>query len=225
MYIKGFFSHYFSTLTEGYLRRLLRTFSLSRMTTDSDHRLTFVQLLGCTAVAGCLSRTLTAPLDVMKIKKQVGLMEGKGGLKSQWRAIRAANGIRGFWKGNCVGCIKIPPYSLIHYIVYQQLKWELSDDLGRMTVWKRLLTGITAGVLSTVVVYPLDLIKTRLIIQPYNKTLSAYQGLWDAFIKIYRREGPRSYYNGLSPTLLGTNIQCSYFKQKTHEYVTHNFFC
>ncbi|XP_071127359.1 solute carrier family 25 member 43-like [Mytilus edulis] len=174
------------------------------MTTASDHRLTFTQLLSSTALSACISRTLTAPLDVLKITKQVGTVESKSSLQSLCKHLRKHDGVRGWWKGNMIGCIKVLPHSWIHYLIYQQLKWEFSDELGRLSIGKRLSTGIAAGIVSTVAVYPLDVVKTRTIIQPYDKTISAYKGVTDTFQKILLNEGKGIFYKGLLTTLIGS---------------------
>lgn len=55
---------------------------------------------------------------------------------------------------------------------------------------------------ATVFVQPLDLVKTRLQISGQGGTAKEYTGMFDAFVKIARKEGVRALYKGLSAGLL-----------------------
>nr|XP_020043950.1 solute carrier family 25 member 43 [Castor canadensis] len=54
---------------------------------------------------------------------------------------------------------------------------------------------------STIVTYPTDLIKTRLIVQ--NMLEPSYRGLVHAFSTIYQQEGFLALYRGVTLTILG----------------------
>lgn len=45
----------------------------------------------------------------------------------------------------------------------------------------------------------MEVLKTRLTL----RTTGQYRGAFDAFTKIYRKEGPRAFYRGYLPNLLG----------------------
>lgn len=57
---------------------------------------------------------------------------------------------------------------------------------------------------ATVVTYPTDLIKTRLIVQ--NRLEPSYEGILHAFYKIYHQEGLLALYRGVTPAILGKII-------------------
>ncbi|XP_060959213.1 adenine nucleotide transporter BT1, chloroplastic/mitochondrial-like [Cannabis sativa] len=89
---------------------------------------------------------------------------------------------------------------------------EVFNDIMKTDWWKglfrgeqakhpippSLIAGACAGVSSTLCTYPLELLKTRLTIQR-----GVYDGLFDAFLKILREEGPAELYRGLAPSLIG----------------------
>lgn len=56
--------------------------------------------------------------------------------------------------------------------------------------YQHLIAGICGGVLSTVVLHPLDVIKIRFAVSD-GRTLATprYTGIWDAFATILRKEG------------------------------------
>lgn len=76
-----------------------------------------------------------------------------------------------------------------------------TDDLGRISQWHSIVAGSLAGMVSTIVTYPTDLIKTRLIVQ--NMLEPSYRGLLQAFSTIYQQEGFLALYRGVSLTVLG----------------------
>lgn len=75
------------------------------------------------------------------------------------------------------------------------------DDLGRISQWSSIVAGSLAGMVSMIVTYPTDLIKTRLIVQ--NMLEPSYRGLSHAFSTIYHQEGFLALYRGVSLTVLG----------------------
>lgn len=60
--------------------------------------------------------------------------------------------------------------------------------------------GSIAGCIGATVVYPIDLVKTRMQAQ---RNFSQYRNSIDCFIKIFSKEGVRGIYSGLGPQLIG----------------------
>ena len=95
--------------------------------------------------------------------------------------------MKGFWKGNGVACLRLFPYSAINFAVFGEMKKMMTDPAtGRLSSWNSLVAGATAGVIATVCVYPLDMVKTRLTVQ-VNGQLK-YKGFIDAFRVIFKEE-------------------------------------
>lgn len=73
----------------------------------------------------------------------------------------------------------------------------------------RAYASIAAGACSTIATNPIWVIKTRLMSQSLKQNSEGvrapwqYSGTWDAARKMYRIEGIRSFYSGLTPALLG----------------------
>jgi len=172
----------------------------------------------CGGVAGCLSRTFTAPLDVTKILFQIqaepikGSTDAKKGYTSFSGALMQIyheEGLMGLWKGNVVACLRLGPYSAIKYFSFENTKEYFADAQGNIAPAKRAVCGAFAGVAAVLTTYPLDLVKTRLTVQKegkgadgvvYKKT---YNGTWDCLTKVVREEGGASLFKGLSPTIIG----------------------
>jgi solute carrier family 25 folate transporter 32 len=66
------------------------------------------------------------------------------------------------------------------------------------------VSGAVAGCVATLILHPLDLIKTRFHVQERgSKRLPKYSGLLDACRTIYRLESWRGFYGGLLPNIVG----------------------
>ncbi|XP_063956452.1 solute carrier family 25 member 43-like [Lytechinus pictus] len=170
-----------------------------------DNRLTYAQNLSCGAAAGLVSRTLTSPLDVVKIRMQVGTKETlqRGFLRS-FGNIYSTHGVRAFWKGNLIGCLRLSPFSAVQFLAFSRCKTLLADDTGRLTATRAMMAGALGGMAATVVTYPTDMVKTRLIVQPTASTRRRYRGIIHAFKLIIKEEGLLAFYKGMLTSLLGS---------------------
>ncbi|KAL4866819.1 hypothetical protein BDV12DRAFT_172310 [Aspergillus spectabilis] len=81
-----------------------------------------------------------------------------------------------------------------------------------LSPWGSAVAGATGAVLANTIVYPLDLVKTKLQVQvkktgESEKEQSAdevhYKGTWDAIAKIVDKEGVEGLYSGMVGSLLG----------------------
>ncbi|XP_066106086.1 solute carrier family 25 member 43 isoform X2 [Saccopteryx bilineata] len=165
-----------------------------------DGRLTGSQRLLCAGLAGTLSLSLTAPLELATVLAQVGAGRGRG----PWAAglgVWRAEGPRALWKGNAVACLRLFPSSAVQLAAYRKFVILFMDDLGRISQWSAIMAGSLAGMVSTIVTYPTDLIKTRLIVQ--NMLQPSYRGIFHAFSTVYQQEGFLALYRGVSLTVLG----------------------
>ena len=161
-----------------------------------DRRLTFMQNFIAGGIAGVGSRTFTSPLDVVKIIAQVGSKQHTGVIGT-FKNIYHQEGMKGFWKGNGVACLRLFPYSAINFAAFGEMKKMLLDpETGRLSNWNSLVAGAIAGVIATVAVYPLDMVKTRLTVQVDGEL--KYKGIIDAFRVIFKEEGFFAFYKGMT---------------------------
>ena len=166
-----------------------------------DRRLTFWQNFIAGGIAGVGSRTFTSPLDVVKIIAQVGSKQHSGFIGT-FKNIYKQEGLRGFWKGNGVACLRLFPYSAINFAAFNEMKKVMTDpETGRMSNMNSLIAGAVAGVIATVCVYPLDMVKTRLTVQVDGQ--NKYKGIIDAFRVIFKEEGFFAFYKGMTASILG----------------------
>lgn len=65
------------------------------------------------------------------------------------------------------------------------------------------MAGACAGGISQTIIYPLEVLKTRLALRKTGQ----YKGILDAAIKIHANEGMCSFYRGYVPNILGKRYE------------------
>ena len=151
-------------------------------------------------VAGAVSRTSTAPLDRLKVHLQV-----HGGRKDlhmgeAMRYMIREGGVRGLWRGNGINVIKIAPESALKFGCYEEVKRLIKGDSCReLSIYERFLAGSFAGAASQTVIYPLEVMKTRLALRRTGEIT----GIMACARQICRNEGLRGFYRGYWPNLFG----------------------
>ncbi|KAK6943503.1 Mitochondrial substrate/solute carrier [Dillenia turbinata] len=161
-------------------------------------------LFAAGALAGAAAKTFTAPLDRIKLLMQThGLRAGQETAKRGIGFLEAIvtigkeEGVKGYWKGNLPQVIRVIPYSAVQLFAYETYKKLFAGKDGQLSVIGRLAAGACAGMTSTFVTYPLDVLRLRLAVEPGYRTMS------EVALNMLREEGMASFYKGLGPSLLG----------------------
>lgn len=162
-----------------------------------------VSLFAAGAVAGAVAKSITAPLDRVKLLMQThGLRAGQESAKKAIGFIEAVTligkeeGLKGYWKGNLPQVIRIIPYSAVQLFAYETYKKLFKGKDGELSVIGRLAAGACAGMTSTFVTYPLDVLRLRLAVEPGSRTMT------EVAVNMLRDEGFSSFYKGLGPSLI-----------------------
>ncbi|KIZ04995.1 thiamine pyrophosphate carrier [Monoraphidium neglectum] len=130
------------------------------------------------AAAGCISRVIVAPLDLVKIRLQVQLepvLGGSGiskytGFTHAIATVLREEGVTGLWRGTVPGLLLTVPYTAVQFVALQQVK-DTAARLGwtaRDSPWAPAVSfgsGAVAGAAATVASYPFDLLRTTLAAQ------------------------------------------------------------
>lgn len=155
------------------------------------------------AVAGIISRTLCAPIEMVST---VMMCRGDACLSMRDELARTweAEGLRGMFKGNGANCLKVAPSRGTQFLVYEFVKKMLFTRNIGMDVAKnslhagsRLFAGGVAGMVAATIVYPLEVVKTMLTLYPDECT-----SIPGALKKVFRTGGVGALYRGLGPTLV-----------------------
>lgn len=171
------------------------------------------------AISGAISRTVTSPLDVIKIRFQVQLEPTTSWIPLQRHMYKPAKytgivqatkdifreeGLPGFWRGNVPALLMYMPYTAIQFTVLHKLKTLASgssktEEHLRLSPYLSYVSGGVAGCAATIGSYPFDLLRTILASQGEPKI---YTNMRSAFVDIIQTRGFRGLYAGLSPTLV-----------------------
>ncbi|TYH61317.1 hypothetical protein ES332_D07G043500v1 [Gossypium tomentosum] len=150
------------------------------------------------AVAGAVSRTAVAPLETIKTHLMVGSCGNS--MAEVFDNITMSEGWKGLFRGNLVNVIRVAPSKAIELFAYGTVKKQLTPEHGehpKLPLPASFIAGAVAGVSSTLLTYPLELLKTRLTVN------EDYKNLFDAVTKIVQAEGPGGLYKGLTPSVMG----------------------
>lgn len=172
-------------------------------------------------VGGMTGAILTCPLDVVKTRLQSDvyhLMYNKSP-KSNNPIIKAAQhfketggvirdiytreGTRALFRGLGPNLVGVIPARSINFFTYGATKDLLSTNFnkGQESTFIHLLSGISAGLVTSTATNPIWLIKTRL--QLDKRKGKHYSSSWDCFKHVVKTEGFSSLYKGLTASYLG----------------------
>eukprot|EP00743_Colponemidia_sp_Colp-15_P009541 GILK01010437.1.p1 GENE.GILK01010437.1~~GILK01010437.1.p1 ORF type:complete len:347 (-),score=39.59 GILK01010437.1:73-1113(-) len=154
--------------------------------------------------AGMASRSLTAPLETLKVLRQIGAPETDKGIGKSFQHVYRNEGLRAFWKGNAAACIRLPPYALINIFAMSYLRQRMADVNSKMSVLRSIGAGTIATCGASLALYPLDTVKTRLTGQYLNN--QKYTSVVGTFRTLVQEEGFMSLYRGASAIIPGAFV-------------------
>ncbi|KAL7521539.1 hypothetical protein ACHAWX_006220 [Stephanocyclus meneghinianus] len=162
-----------------------------------------VKLVYAGAIAGIISRTFCAPIEMVST-----VMMCRGDecstmmdeLSKTWHK----EGFKGMFKGNGANCLKVAPSRGTQFLVYEFVKRRmllagigLAASSGSLHAGARLFAGGVAGMIAAAIVYPLEVVKTMLTLYPERCS-----SIPSALKMVYESSGMRGLYRGLGPTLV-----------------------
>lgn len=174
-------------------------------------------------LAGCLGKTLTAPLSRLTILYQVSPLLSVSvptttvgplhypanlPLMSAMKRILQTEGFLSFWRGNLTSVLHRFPYSAINFTSYEFARDLLVDRLEfKESPEVRLFCGAIAGGVACFVCYPLDLARTRHTVTPGLTAATCVPfvrpglGIYNTLAQVVKEEGFRGLYRGLLVSL------------------------
>ncbi|PWZ03220.1 mitochondrial carrier [Testicularia cyperi] len=193
-----------------------------------------MKFLAAGGIAGAVSRTATAPFDRLKIylittgrseAAKAALAGQNGATGSTAKAAgqglgilrealtnlyRDGGGLRAFWVGNGLNCLKIFPESAIKFLSYETAKRAFAkyvdnvSDSRDISGSSRFLSGGFGGITSQLAIYPVETLKTRLMSsQNANSSLQGNALLAKTAKDMWNAGKFRTYYRGLTAGLIG----------------------
>lgn len=168
------------------------------------------------ALAGAMTKAILAPLETVRTRMIVGV--GSKNIAGSFLEVMEQQGWQGLWAGNTINMLRIVPTQAIELGTFECVKramtsaqeqWKQNEgpkvQLGSLNLRLSLcwispvaVAGAAAGIASTLVCHPLEVLKDRLTVSQ-----DIYPSLRVAVSKIYQDGGIGAFYAGISPTLIG----------------------
>lgn len=175
---------------------------------NSESKTTVFQSAFAGAFAGSFTRAVAQPLDVLKIRFQLQLEPIKSGSKyssilQASRSIIKDEGITTLWSGHVPAQLLSISYGIVQFSTFEKLT-QLCQSADptfykEQKHWINFSNGAVAATIATMVSFPFDTVRTRLIAE--QKTHKAYTGFIHAFSSMVKIEGPAALFKGLVPTI------------------------
>merc|ERR1712127_374837 len=167
-------------------------------------------------VSGAVSKTLTAPIERVKLviqtqdanpKIKSGEVPRYTGIGNCFTRIASEQGIGAFWRGNGTNIIRYFPTQAFNLAFKDTIKGFFPKYNNKTDFWKffgtQLASGGLAGAASLSIVYPLDYARTRLA-SDVGSGKAQFNGLADCLKKTAgSAQGPLALYNGFGPSVAG----------------------
>lgn len=154
-------------------------------------------------VAACLVRV---PTEVVKTRVQTSSYgeQGKSSLAAA-RMVFRYSGIRGFYSGFGSTMLREVPFTSMQFPMYEFFKVGLARQLGRrdgLFAHEAAACGCVAGGIAAAVTTPLDVLKTRIMLDIREPGSRGYPSIGARFMSIYRNEGMSALFAGVVPRTL-----------------------
>ncbi|KAJ8440985.1 hypothetical protein Cgig2_020014 [Carnegiea gigantea] len=158
------------------------------------------------AIGGVAASLIRVPTEVVKQRMQTGQFTSA---PDAVRLIVSKEGFKGLYAGYGSFLLRDLPFDAIQFCIYEQLrlgyklaaKRELKDP-------ENAVIGAFAGALTGAITTPLDVIKTRLMVQG---SANQYKGIFDCVRTIVQEEGAPALLKGIGPRVLWIGIGGSIF--------------
>ncbi|KAI5312548.1 hypothetical protein L3X38_041721 [Prunus dulcis] len=158
------------------------------------------------AIAGAASSVVRVPTEVVKQRMQTAQFSSA---PDAVRLILAKEGFKGLYAGYGSFLLRDLPFDAVQFCIYEQLrigfKLAARRDLNDPEV---AMIGAFAGAVTGAITTPLDVIKTRLMVQGSE---NQYRGIYDCVRTIMRDEGSPALWKGIGPRVLWIGIGGSIF--------------
>ncbi|KAJ8903875.1 hypothetical protein NDN08_000408 [Rhodosorus marinus] len=178
--------------------------TLGRLNDELDAGIARVSVNMLAAAFGNVtSSALFVPKEVMKQRLQVGL---GGSVPEAATILYREAGVRGFYSGYFSTLMRNIPSNALKFMLYEEIKHFIlfHSDSADLSTKQHLLAGGLAGLLSSFVTTPMDVMKTK-----YATGKAANLNIAGLASKILREEGVRGLFVGLRPRLMWSALFAS----------------
>mmetsp|Transcript_15937 Transcript_15937/g.39992 ORF Transcript_15937/g.39992 Transcript_15937/m.39992 type:complete len:300 (-) Transcript_15937:143-1042(-) len=170
--------------------------------------------LAAGGISGAVSKTITAPLEKVKLAIQnqdsdpriiSGEMKRYTGMGDAFRRHVTELGPSSLWRGNFANCIRYVPTAAFNLAFKDNIKklfpkYNKETEFGKFAA-SQIASGAAAGGATNTIVYPLIYVRTILGADLGKE--KKYNGMFDCLKKTVKANGFLSLYNGIGPSSIG----------------------
>lgn len=149
-------------------------------------------------VAACLIRV---PTEVIKTRTQTSMYGASASSFKAATLVLQHDGIRGFYRGFLTTIMREIPFTSLQFPLYEFLKHRLSIYLDRKSLYahEAAVCGSIAGGTAAAVTTPLDVLKTRVMLDLRDPSKQQVPSLPMRLQQIYVQEGTKALFAGVVP--------------------------
>jgi len=170
--------------------------------------------LAAGGIAGAVAKTITAPMEKVKLAIQnqdsnpkilSGEMPRYKGMGDCYVRHVKELGIGSLWRGNVANCIRYVPTAAFNLAFKDNIKrmfpkYNKNTDFGKFAM-SQIASGAAAGGATNTLVYPLIYVRT--VLGADIGKVKKFNGMGDCLVKTAREGGVLSLYNGIGPSTVG----------------------
>jgi len=170
--------------------------------------------LAAGGIAGAVAKTITAPMEKVKLAIQnqdsnpkilSGEMPRYKGMGDCYVRHVKELGIASLWRGNVANCIRYVPTAAFNLAFKDNIKrafpkYNKNTDFGKFAM-SQIGAGAAAGGATNTLVYPLIYVRT--VLGADIGKVKKFNGMGDCLVKTAREGGVLSLYNGIGPSTVG----------------------
>merc|ERR1711934_391226 len=170
--------------------------------------------LAAGGVSGAVAKTITAPLEKVKLAIQnqdsnprvlSGGMKRYTGMVDCFRRYISELGATSLWRGNVANCVRYVPTAAFNLMFKDTIngmfpKYNKNTDFAKFAA-AQIGSGAAAGGLTNTLVYPL--IYARTVLGADLGKVKKYSSMGDCLMKTVKEGGVLSLYNGIGPSSVG----------------------
>ncbi|KAL0435818.1 UNVERIFIED_CONTAM: Mitochondrial uncoupling protein 2 [Sesamum radiatum] len=172
------------------------------------------------AFSGAVATALTNPVEVVKVRLQMNTKTTSGPIH-ELQKIASEEGVAALWKGVGPALARAAALTASQLATYDESKQVLMRWTSLQEgFYLHLIASTIAGTMSTIVTAPIDMIKTRLMLQRESKRVGSYRNGLHCAYQVLLTEGPRGLYKGgfaifarLGPQTTITFILCEKLRE------------
>jgi len=170
--------------------------------------------LAAGGIAGAVAKTITAPMEKVKLAIQnqdsnpkilSGEMPRYKGMGDCYVRHIKELGVASLWRGNVANCIRYVPTAAFNLAFKDNIKrmfpkYDKNTQFGKFAM-SQIASGAAAGGCTNTLVYPLIYVRT--VLGADIGKVKKFNGMGDCLIKTARSGGFLSLYNGIGPSTIG----------------------